>query len=87
MAQPLRQGQAHRAGGVESDFPTPEPVHHVIKSMPSRSESEQLDPAVGVFTLFTGTRDGAIASTKLKHLDFVAKMRLLGRPRRKESSG
>ena len=41
--------------------------------MPINTEIELRNRAVIAFTLLTGTRDGAIASLKLKHIDLVVK--------------
>ena len=52
-----------------SRVPTLEQIHHVIRSMPARTEIEMRDRAVICFTILTGARDGATASLKLKHVD------------------
>jgi integrase/recombinase XerD len=52
--------------------PTLEEIRSVIKTMPHRTEIERRDRAVVAFTLLTGSRDGAIASLKLKHVDLSA---------------
>lgn len=49
--------------------PTLEQIKHVISSMPTNTEIEQRSRALIAFTLLTGARDGAIASTKLKHIN------------------
>jgi integrase len=56
----------------DKPFPTIEQVKHVIATMPKRSEVEYRNRAVVAFTLLTGARDSAVASMKLKHLDFAA---------------
>lgn len=53
----------------ERAAPTLEQVHHVLAQMPTVSDIELRDRALIAFTLLTGTRDGAIASLKLKHID------------------
>ena len=55
----------------ETRFPTIEQVKHVISKMPNTSEIERRDRAIIAFTLLTGTRDSAIASMKLKHVDLA----------------
>lgn len=52
--------------------PTMEQVKHVIITMPADTEIERRNQALVAFTLLTGARDSAIASMKLKHVDFVA---------------
>lgn len=52
--------------------PTLEQVRHVIAMMPATTEQEMRNRALVAFTLLTGTRDGAIASLKLKHVDLTA---------------
>lgn len=49
--------------------PTLEQVQHVIRTMPHSSELERRDRALLAFTLITGARDGAIASTRIKHVN------------------
>lgn len=51
--------------------PTLEQVSHVINNMPSSNELEMRDRALIAFTILTGTRDKAIASLKLKHVDLA----------------
>lgn len=57
----------------ERAAPTIEQVHHVLARMPSESDIERRDRALIAFTLLTGTRDGAIASLKLKHIDVAGR--------------
>jgi integrase len=52
--------------------PTLEQIKHVINTMPAGTEIERRNRALVAFTLLTGTRDRAIASLKLKHLDLIA---------------
>ncbi len=56
----------------EVNFPTMEQVKHVIANMPCNTEIERRNRALVAFTLLTGGRDSAIASMKLKHVDFAA---------------
>ena len=53
---------------------TIEQVKHVLTVMPNCTPIEKRDRALIAFTLLTGTRDSAIASLKLKHVDFNADM-------------
>jgi site-specific recombinase XerD len=55
----------------EQRVPTLEQVKHVISRMPINTEIERRNRALIAFTLLTGARDSAIASTKLKHVDLV----------------
>ena len=55
----------------EQRVPTLEQVKYVISRMPINTEIERRNRALIAFTLLTGARDGAIASTKLKHVDLV----------------
>lgn len=64
-AKETRVAKAHR----EPRVPTLEQMQHVIRTMPSRTEIERRDRALVAFATLTGTRDGAIASLKLKHVD------------------
>jgi integrase/recombinase XerD len=45
-------------------------IKHVLTVMPQNSAIEKRDRALVAFTLLTGARDSAIASLKLKHVDF-----------------
>lgn len=49
---------------------TIEQIKHVLQLMPNDSPIERRDRALIAFTLLTGARDSAIASFKLKHIDF-----------------
>ena len=55
----------------ERSAPTLEQVRHVIGSMPSATEIDRRNRALVAFTLLTGSRDAAIASMKLKHVDLA----------------
>jgi integrase len=50
-------------------FPTLEQVHHVLATIPTRTDIEKRNRALIAFSLLTGARDGALASFKLKHVD------------------
>jgi integrase len=52
-------------------FPTVEQVNHVLTCMPTASDIELRDRALIAMVLLTGTRDGALASLKLKHVDLA----------------
>ncbi len=49
-----------------------EQIKHVLTVMSNDSAIEKRDRALIAFTLLTGVRDSAIASLKLKHIDFNA---------------
>ena len=49
-----------------------EQIKHVLVMMPNDTDIEKRNRALIAFTLLTGTRDGAIASLKLKHIDLEA---------------
>jgi integrase/recombinase XerD len=51
---------------------TIEQIKHVLLVMPYVTAIEKRDRALIAFTLLTGARDSAIASLKLKHVDFNA---------------
>lgn len=55
----------------ERVVPTVEQIVHVLGSMPTKTEIDLRNRALIAFTLQTGTRDGAITSLKLKHLDIT----------------
>jgi integrase/recombinase XerD len=48
-----------------------EQIRHVLAHMPFETEIEKRNRALIAFTLLTGARDNAIASIRLKHIDFV----------------
>jgi integrase len=50
--------------------PTLDQIRHVIQSMPATTDIEQRNRALIAFTILTGARDGAIASFKIRHIDF-----------------
>ena len=56
----------------ERPAPTLEQIKHALASMPTGSDIERRNRAVVAFTLLTGTRDTALASLKLKHVDLAA---------------
>lgn len=60
-----RIAKAHR----DLPVPTLEQIRHVLLNMPAKTEIERRDQALIAFTILTGTRDGAAASLKLRHLD------------------
>ena len=49
-----------------------EQIKHVLTVMPNDTAIEKRDRALIAFTLLTGARDSAIASLKIKHIDFNA---------------
>jgi len=51
---------------------TIEQITHVLTIMPNTTAIEKRDRALIAFTLLTGTRDSAIASMKIKHVDIHA---------------
>jgi integrase len=51
--------------------PTMKQIKHFISKMPTDTEIERRNRALLAFTLLTGARDRAIASMKLKHVDFM----------------
>lgn len=53
----------------ETAVPTLEQIGHVLEAMPAGTDIELRNRALVAFTLLTGTRDGAMASLKLKHVD------------------
>ena len=55
----------------EQKVPTVEQIKHVINTMPDDTDIERRNRALMAFTLLTGARDSAIASMKLKHVDFI----------------
>lgn len=58
----------------QTSVPSVEQVKHVLTLMPKNTPIEKRDRALIAFTLLTGARDSAIASLKLKHVDFNADM-------------
>jgi len=55
----------------EQKAPTLEQIKHVVRTMPANTEIERRNRALIAFTVLTGARDSAIASTKLKHVDLA----------------
>jgi site-specific recombinase XerC len=51
--------------------PTLDHLRHALARMPVTTEIERRDRAVFAFVLLTGTRDGAVVSLKLKHVDLT----------------
>lgn len=51
--------------------PTLEQIKYVLQTMPANSAIERRNRALIAFTILTGARDSAIASMKLKHVDFI----------------
>lgn len=64
-----RAGRAHRP----RSFPTIEQLHHVLSTMPSRSDVEKRNRALLALTLLTCARDGALRTLRLKHLRLDAR--------------
>lgn len=55
----------------EKPFPTLAQLEHVLASMPAGTDLERRDRALIALAMFTGARDGALASLKLKHVDLA----------------
>ncbi|WP_299191298.1 site-specific integrase [uncultured Erythrobacter sp.] len=53
----------------EKPVPTLDQVHHVIATMPTRSDIEKRNRALIALALLTGARAAALASLKMKHID------------------
>ena len=53
----------------EKPVPTLEQVHHVLATMPHKSDIERRNRALIALALLTGARAAALASFKLKHID------------------
>ena len=51
---------------------TVEQIKHVLSVMPDTTSTDKRNKALMAFTLLTGARDSAIASMKIKHVDFNA---------------
>ena len=51
---------------------TVEQIKHVLSVMPESTPTDKRNKALIAFTLLTGARDSAIASMKIKHIDFIA---------------
>jgi integrase/recombinase XerD len=60
-----RIATAHRQGAI----PTLEQIHFTLRAIPSGTDIEKRNRALVAFTILTGTRDGATASLKLRHID------------------
>lgn len=66
----VRIARASRARPV----PTLEQVHHVLATMPARTDIELRNRALVAFAILTGARDGALASFKLRHVNLAEAM-------------
>lgn len=55
----------------EKPVPTLDQVHHVLGSMPARTDIDKRNRALIAFALLTGARVAALASLKLRHVDLV----------------
>ena len=55
----------------EHGFPTLAQLEHVLASLPAATDLERRDRALIALAMLTGTRDGALASLKLKHVDLA----------------
>jgi len=55
----------------QKPVPTIEQIKHVIESMAVNTAIEQRNRALIAFILLTGSRDSAVASMKLKHVDLI----------------
>ena len=58
----------------EGRVPSLEQVMLALSGMPEATAIERRDKAVVAFTLLTGTRDGALVSLKLKHVDLATEL-------------
>ena len=56
----------------ETVGPTLEQIKHVLSLMPIETAIQRRDRALIAFTILTGTRDSAMVSLKLKHVDLKA---------------
>jgi integrase len=56
---------------AERPVPTIDQIRHVLQNMRAVTDIELRNRAIVAFTLLTGTRDGATASLKRKHIDIV----------------
>lgn len=55
----------------QKPVPTLDQIHHVLATMPARTDIELRNRAVIAFAILTGARDGALASFKLKHVNLA----------------
>lgn len=55
----------------EKRVPTLEQMHHILSSMPTKTDQERRSRALVAFTVLTGARADALASFKLKHIDLA----------------
>ena len=64
-----------RAGRATKELPVPsvEEVHKVLEAMPHGTEIEKRDRAIIAFMSFTGVRDAALISLKMKDVDRIKK--------------
>ena len=62
-----RQAQAR----TWKPHPTPEQFAHILRTMPTTMVLQRRDRAVIAFLFLTGSRDGAAASLRLRHVDLI----------------
>jgi integrase/recombinase XerD len=67
-----REGRIGRTR-LEKGVPSLEQVRRTILAMPSGDTIERRDRALLAFSLLTATRDGAVITLKLKHVDLAAR--------------
>ncbi|MCY1128021.1 site-specific integrase [Frigidibacter sp. RF13] len=66
-AKDVRVAHAQR----DAAYPTMEQCRHAFVQMPSTTPLQRRDKAIFAFLMLTGSRDGAVASFRLKRIDLV----------------
>lgn len=65
------KGQRVASATRETTYPSMEMARHAFNYMPETTEIERRNKALFAFLMLTGSRDGAVASLRLKHINMI----------------
>ena len=65
------KGQRIASATRETPYPSMEMARHAFSYMPEASDLDRRNKALFAFLMLTGTRDGAVASLRLKHINII----------------
>lgn len=68
---PSRRLAKSARGSTWKPHPSPEQVHHVLRTMPIETVVERRDRAIIATLFLTGARDGALITLRLRNVDLV----------------
>jgi len=66
---PERKSERASRGGCWKPHPSPQQVRHVLESMPVETVVQRRDRAFVAFLFLTGSREGAVITIRLQHVD------------------